>query len=56
MRSVKRLAKMACAKLAKPFAAPVVDGLRMPVAADFTYDRFIAEATHPIVKIEIGRG
>lgn len=34
------------------FKAPVVDSLSVRVVIDSAYDRFIADATHPMVKIE----
>jgi 7,8-dihydropterin-6-yl-methyl-4-(beta-D-ribofuranosyl)aminobenzene 5'-phosphate synthase len=34
------------------FAAPIVDSLSVRVLVDSAYDRFIADATHPAVKIE----
>jgi 7,8-dihydropterin-6-yl-methyl-4-(beta-D-ribofuranosyl)aminobenzene 5'-phosphate synthase len=37
---------------AEPFAAPVVDSLSVRVLVDSAYDRFISDATHPVVKIE----
>ena len=36
----------------KPFAAPVVDSLAVRVVVDSAYDRFVADATHPMVRIE----
>ena len=38
--------------LTEPFAAPVVDSLRVRVVVDSAYDRFIGDATHPMVGIE----
>jgi 7,8-dihydropterin-6-yl-methyl-4-(beta-D-ribofuranosyl)aminobenzene 5'-phosphate synthase len=35
-----------------PFTAPVVDTLAVRVVVDSRYERFIADATHPAVKIE----
>jgi len=35
-----------------PFAAPVVDHLAVRVVVDSVYERFIRDATHPLVKIE----
>jgi 7,8-dihydropterin-6-yl-methyl-4-(beta-D-ribofuranosyl)aminobenzene 5'-phosphate synthase len=35
-----------------PFAAPVVDHLSVRVVVDSVYERFIRDATHPVVKIE----
>jgi hypothetical protein len=37
---------------AEPFAAPVVDSLSVRVLVDSAYDRFISDATHPVVRIE----
>jgi 7,8-dihydropterin-6-yl-methyl-4-(beta-D-ribofuranosyl)aminobenzene 5'-phosphate synthase len=37
---------------AEPFAAPVVESLSVRLVVDSVYDRFIADATHPMVKIE----
>jgi hypothetical protein len=37
---------------AEPFAAPVVDSLSVRVLVDSAYDRFISDATHPMVRIE----
>ena len=37
---------------AEPFAAPVVDSLSVRLVVDSFYDRFIADASHPMVKIE----
>ena len=34
------------------FAAPVVDSLSVRLLVDSVYDRFIADAPHPMVKIE----
>jgi 7,8-dihydropterin-6-yl-methyl-4-(beta-D-ribofuranosyl)aminobenzene 5'-phosphate synthase len=36
----------------KPFAAPVVDQLRIRVVVDSSYERFLPEHTHPQVRIE----
>jgi 7,8-dihydropterin-6-yl-methyl-4-(beta-D-ribofuranosyl)aminobenzene 5'-phosphate synthase len=35
-----------------PFAPPVVDRLSVRVVTDSVYDRFIADAEHPMVRIE----
>ncbi len=37
---------------AEPFAAPAVDSLSVRVLVDSAYDRFISDATHPVVRIE----
>jgi 7,8-dihydropterin-6-yl-methyl-4-(beta-D-ribofuranosyl)aminobenzene 5'-phosphate synthase len=37
---------------ARPFTAPIVDSLSVRVVVDSAYDLFIADATHPAVKIE----
>lgn len=37
---------------AEPFAAPVVDSLSVWVLVDSAYDRFISDASHPVVRIE----
>ena len=37
---------------AEAFAAPVVDSLSVRLLIDSVYDRFIADASHPMVKIE----
>src|SRR5271169_6765438 len=37
---------------AEPFAAPVVESLSVRVLVDSAYDRFISDATHPVVRIE----
>ena len=37
---------------AEPFAAPVVESLSVRLLVDSFYDRFIADASHPMVKIE----
>jgi 7,8-dihydropterin-6-yl-methyl-4-(beta-D-ribofuranosyl)aminobenzene 5'-phosphate synthase len=37
---------------AEPFTAPVVDSLSVRVLVDSAYDRFISDATHPVVRIE----
>lgn len=37
---------------AGPFAAPVVDSLSVRVVIDSAYDRFIGDASHPMVAIE----
>src|SRR5215469_16652111 len=34
------------------FAAPVVESLSVRLLVDSVYDRFIADASHPMVKIE----
>ncbi|HEV2301098.1 MAG TPA: MBL fold metallo-hydrolase, partial [Stellaceae bacterium] len=36
----------------KPFAAPTVEWLAVRLVVDSYYDRFIADATHPAVRIE----
>jgi len=36
----------------EPFAAPVVESLSFRVVVDSSYDRFIGDASHPMVKIE----
>ena len=37
---------------AEPFAAPLVDSLGVRVVVDSTYDLFVADAAHPMVRIE----
>ena len=37
---------------AEAFAAPIVDSLSVRLLVDSVYDRFIADASHPMVKIE----
>jgi len=37
---------------AEAFAAPIVDSLAVRLLVDSVYDRFIADASHPMVKIE----
>jgi 7,8-dihydropterin-6-yl-methyl-4-(beta-D-ribofuranosyl)aminobenzene 5'-phosphate synthase len=37
---------------AEPFAAPVVESLSVRLLVDSFYDRFISDASHPLVKIE----
>ena len=37
---------------AKPFAAPTVDWLGVRIVVDSYYDRFVADAAHPAVRIE----
>jgi 7,8-dihydropterin-6-yl-methyl-4-(beta-D-ribofuranosyl)aminobenzene 5'-phosphate synthase len=37
---------------AEPFATPVVESLSVRLVVDSVYDRFIVDATHPMVKIE----
>jgi len=36
----------------EPFAAPIVESLSVRLLVDSFYDRFIADASHPMVKIE----
>jgi hypothetical protein len=37
---------------AEAFAAPIVESLSVRLLVDSFYDRFIADASHPMVKIE----
>ena len=37
---------------AEPFAAPIVERLSVRVIVDSSYDRFISDASHPMVAIE----
>jgi 7,8-dihydropterin-6-yl-methyl-4-(beta-D-ribofuranosyl)aminobenzene 5'-phosphate synthase len=37
---------------AQPFAAPIVESLSVRLLVDSVYDRFISDASHPMVKIE----